>query len=132
MVAKKKCYADLKSEMSLAAKARVIERAMTVKPLEAVGGSGRVASSPEVYQGSYGGNTEYLLRRIARDYPDILERLQRGEFSSITAAALEAGIVKKRRLPNVSLSDDIGRVATMLKKHYSDEQIEQLREELKG
>lgn len=44
---------------------------------------------------TYGSNNaEYLTARIVRDRPDILERMKRGEFRSIRAAAIEAGIVK--------------------------------------
>lgn len=42
-----------------------------------------------------GGNkSDYLTARIARDRPDVLERMKRGEFSSVAAAAREAGIKK--------------------------------------
>ncbi len=35
----------------------------------------------------------YLCNRIARDRPDILARMQAGEFKSIRSAAIEAGII---------------------------------------
>ena len=43
-----------------------------------------------------GGGTQssYLLRRLARDHPVILEQYRRGDFKSARAAALAAGIVK--------------------------------------
>lgn len=41
-----------------------------------------------------GTNAAYLTRRIARDHPAILERMKAGDFPSVRAAALEAGIVK--------------------------------------
>jgi len=41
-----------------------------------------------------GTNPEYLAARIARDRPDILERMKAGEYPSVRAAAIEAGIVK--------------------------------------
>ena len=40
---------------------------------------------------SYGETQAYLLRRLARDRPDILERVKSGEFKSARAAAIEAG-----------------------------------------
>ncbi len=43
-----------------------------------------------------GENSEYLTARIARDNPEILERMKAGEFPSVRAAALEAGIVQRR------------------------------------
>jgi hypothetical protein len=41
-----------------------------------------------------GNSATYLSRRIARDRPDILQRMKDGEFPSVRAAAIEAGIVK--------------------------------------
>lgn len=38
----------------------------------------------------------YLTRRIARDRPDIIKRMKDGEFTSVRAAAKEAGIVKDK------------------------------------
>jgi hypothetical protein len=48
-------------------------------------------------------NADYLTRRIARDRPDILARMKAGEFPSVRAAAIEAGIVK-RDTPLVKLT----------------------------
>lgn len=39
-------------------------------------------------------NVEYLTARIKRDAPAIAKRLEDGEFKSVRAAAIEAGIVK--------------------------------------
>jgi|GEM_PF-1781432 len=39
-------------------------------------------------------NADYLTARIARDHPDILERMKAGEYKSVRAAAIDAGIVK--------------------------------------
>jgi hypothetical protein len=42
-----------------------------------------------------GGNSaDYLAARIKRDRPDLAARVEAGEFRSMRAAALEAGIVK--------------------------------------
>ena len=41
--------------------------------------------------------SEYLAARLARDNPDILERVKAGEFPSMRAAAVAAGIVKARQ-----------------------------------
>jgi hypothetical protein len=43
---------------------------------------------------------EYLLRRLARDHSDILAAYERGEFKSVRAAAIEAGIIKRSSLFN--------------------------------
>lgn len=39
-------------------------------------------------------SADRLTRRIARDCPEVLERMKAGEFKSVRAAAIEAGIVK--------------------------------------
>jgi hypothetical protein len=41
-----------------------------------------------------GNNSDYLVRRLKRDAPEIAKRLAKGEFPSVRAAAIEAGIVK--------------------------------------
>ena len=38
----------------------------------------------------------YLLRRLARQMPEILGRYERGEFKSVRAAALAAGIIREK------------------------------------
>ncbi len=40
------------------------------------------------------GGQKYLMQRIARDHPDVLERAKKGEFLSVRAAAIAAGIFK--------------------------------------
>ena len=44
-----------------------------------------------------GNTSEYLAARLARDNPDILERVKAGEFPSMRAAAVAAGIVRARQ-----------------------------------
>jgi hypothetical protein len=39
-----------------------------------------------------GNRSDYLANRIARDRPDVLERMKRGEFTSMRDAAWAAGI----------------------------------------
>jgi hypothetical protein len=41
-----------------------------------------------------GNNQAYLLRRLARDFPNILKQYENGEFRSVRAAAIAAGIIK--------------------------------------
>jgi len=47
----------------------------------------------------FGTNAEYLTARIARDYPEIHERMKAGEYTSVRRAAIDAGII--RELTNV-------------------------------
>lgn len=44
---------------------------------------------------TYGTHGDYLVARIARDRPDILERMKRGEYRSFRRAAIDAGIIKE-------------------------------------
>jgi hypothetical protein len=50
-----------------------------------------------------GNHREYCINRIAHDRPDILERMQAGEFASVWEAACVAGIVRDAR---TALKDD--------------------------
>ena len=74
--------------------------ARTVEPLGAYGyGPGRGHKSPKTRRKpqSKGGNKQkYLVAKIARDHPDVLERMKKGEFLSVRTAAIEAGIVKPK------------------------------------
>ena len=70
------------------------ERAELAKPLAEHGTNqhGGVGDTKSV--SSNGTTAVYLTSRIARDRPDILERMKSGEFNSVRAAAIEAGFVK--------------------------------------
>lgn len=76
-----------------------------------------------------GSNSQaYLLRRLARDAPEILERVKAGEFKSARAAAIEAGII--RPVPTVRLVDDPVKVAAAIKRHLTRDQLVELVEAL--
>lgn len=63
----------------------------------------------------YGNNIEYQLKRLARDAPEILDQLEKGEIPSVRQAAIKAGIVNIK--PNLK---------TTLKKllnYYTKEEI---------
>lgn len=72
--------------------------ARTVEPLGEPGyGPGRGHKAPKTRRKpqSKGGNKQkYLVAKIARDHPDVLERMKKGEFLSVRTAAIEAGILK--------------------------------------
>lgn len=51
---------------------------------------------PDEISSQQGTSPSYLTRRIARDRPDIIQRMKAGEFTSVHAAAKEAGIVKDK------------------------------------
>ena len=73
---------------------------------------------------------EYLLSVIARDNPEIMQRVINGEFQSARAAAREAGIALAQPKKTVTLSDNVDRLVATLKSHYSAEQIQRLRKGL--
>jgi len=58
-----------------------------------VGDDGNEQTKPE---NSRGNDSSYLAARIARDAPEVHERMKAGEFPSVRAAAIEAGVVKPK------------------------------------
>lgn len=66
-----------------------------------------------------GSRADYLTARIARDRPDILERMKAGEYRSVRQAALEAGIVK----PYLQIPYDPERAARAIRRHFTPDQI---------
>lgn len=88
--------AEEKNLTLAALKEEMIERARAA-PLKGHGGkrSRDDEDDGQVEHINLGGTSaEYLARRLARDAPEILNRLEAGEFKSVRAAAKEAGIVK--------------------------------------
>lgn len=53
-----------------------------------------------------GTDSEYLTNRIARDRPDILERMKAGEYRSVRAAAIDAGIIDPDKTKRYQLPTD--------------------------
>jgi hypothetical protein len=98
---------------------RAVALAENPKPLnETPGATGlNQHSTPEDRESYYNHNNnsklsrqgtdpEYLAARLARDHPEILERVKAGEFPSMRAAAVAAGIVKPRKQFTVGHSTD--------------------------
>lgn len=115
---------------------RVAQQAATVSPLISFeeratkGGLGNVSKgrAASLYyneavmpQLDYDNGTraDYLTARIARDRPDILERMKAGEYRSVRQAALEAGIVK----PYLQIPYDPERAARAIRRHFTPDQI---------
>ena len=113
-----------------AAKARVVEKAMTVQPLSPHGTNQHDGENVTHVTSSRRNKTDYLTARIARDRPDVWERMKRGEFNSVAAAAREAGIILPKPRRTVSLSDNVERVADRMMAHYSPEQVRRIIERL--
>lgn len=76
-----------------------------------------------------GTDPEYLTARIARDHPDILERMKAGEFPSVRAAALEAGIIK---LTTTLRVDDPRQTARALARQFSPDDLLVIADELRA
>lgn len=98
--------------------------ASQVQPLAHNGEIGNGRSFDNVKPTDGGNSQAYLLRRLARDAPDVLERVKAGEFKSARAAAIEAGIIKP--VPTIRLVDDTSKVAAALRRHLSHEQLADL------
>lgn len=80
---------------------------------------------------SYGETQSYLLRRIARDQPELLDQIGPDKpHRSARAAAIAAGIIKP--VPTIRLVDDLAKVAAALRKHLDPEQRRTLAETLLG
>ena len=73
-----------------------------------------------------GTNKDYLLARLYHQHYDIFERWERGEFRSVRAAAIAAGIVVQQSKRTVTLGNNIDRLADALHGHYTPEQFTEL------
>lgn len=97
-------------EVEREATARVVDIAENAKPLASNGGN-RKTNQFDNYQTdvpSIDGGTDpaYLTARIARDRPDILERMKAGEYKSVRSAAIDAGIIDPDKTKRYSLPTD--------------------------
>lgn len=72
---------------------------------------------------TYGTTRDRLLVRILRESPDVFERWERGEFTSVPEAARAAGIELTKAKRKVTLGNDVGRLAEAIHSHYSSDQV---------
>ncbi len=79
------------------------EMAETPKAIRPEGRPGDTSNCVDNTVSAQGPDAEYLTARIARDAPDVLDRMKAGEFASVRAAASAAGLVKPRI--SISLTD---------------------------
>ena len=102
--------------------AALADAASRAQPLAAHGANQH--SEPDlIIEGptSYGTGQSYLLRRLARDAPEVLDQIGPDkEFKSARAAAIKAGIIKP--VPTVRLVADMAAVAGKLCQHLTLEQ----------
>lgn len=75
-----------------------------------------------------GTSAEYLTRKIARDRPDILERMKAGEFRSVRQAAIEAGIIKPK--PTVAKTKDYRAILELINASLTEDEKLALAEEM--
>jgi hypothetical protein len=75
-----------------------------------------------------GTSADYLRSRLARDFPDIFARMKAGEFPSVRAAAIAAGIVK----PTFIIPDEPAAAARRLLLHFQGDRLAQLIHELQA
>lgn len=106
----------------------VAKRAKQAEPLAKHGGerngeeeAGEQGSHTTLHRGS-----QYLTRRVARDHPEILERMRAGEYPSVRQAAIEAGIVT----PTFTCPVDVQRAVGLIRKHFSEDAIAEIKEAL--
>ncbi len=98
-------------EVEAEARARIAAMAENAKPLAANGTNQHgidnyktlSLDTPSIIGGT---SPEYLTARIARDRPDILERMKAGEYKSVRSAAIDAGIIDPDKSKRYSLPTD--------------------------
>lgn len=112
---------------------RAIALAQNPQQLDSHGGSRKNDFQPYDHKvEKWGDNPDYLAARIARDRPDIQEKLKAGEYRSIRAAAVEAGIVRPFIRFTVGTSTDPRKFAASLKSKLDPEFLAALIAELTG
>ena len=83
-------------------------------------GGDRKAEAPDQpdnirLKSEYGTGADYLLARLNRDHPEILAQLQQGEFQSVRAAAIAAGLL----IPSDSVQRTVEGYARAIRRHLS-------------
>ena len=73
-----------------------------------------------------GNDPSYLTARIRRDNPELAEKLEAGEFKSVRAAALAAGIVQ----PSFQCPADPIKASRRILRHFRDDRLTALLSEL--
>ena len=96
-------------EVEAEARARIAAIAEKAQPLAVNGGDRKTEQYNNRNTDSadrQGNDPEYLTARIARDRPDILERMKAGEYKSVRSAAIDAGIIDPDKTKRYSLPTD--------------------------
>ncbi len=91
---------------------RLAEAAVPLKHHWEAPGPGRGKKLQPKLRVQSGNRSQYLVNRIARDRPDILERMKAGEFAYVRQAAIAAGIITAGgRLPGQPAAEASGSAA---------------------
>jgi hypothetical protein len=105
-------------EVETEARARIAAIAEKAIPLTVNGGDRKTVQfnnyQTDIPSIAGGTSPEYLTARIARDRPDILERMKAGEYKSVRSAAIDAGIVDPDKTKRYSLPTDPAAAARYL------------------
>lgn len=72
----------------------------------------------------WGNHKTYILKRLERDYPDILAAYKRGEYPSARQAGIAAGFVKD--VKRIQVLPDPEKIAAKLKEVLTTDQIQEL------
>lgn len=92
-----KAYRGLMQDINKATEEVVAEAKEMIKHPD-TGGRGKKTPLSHNGVSRQGTSADYLARRLARNRPDILERMKAGSYTSVRAAAKAAGIVRLRAL----------------------------------
>ena len=115
------------------ANAKVAGLAAITKPLKQHGGhlpkNGKEDDLGRLPRKKGSNRSDYLAARIARDHPEIHRRMMNGEFKSVADAARAAGIYRARP-KSIGLVPDVNRVAVNIRKYYTLEQVQALKDAL--
>ena len=98
------------------------------KPLAEHGGDRKGDQGYNCHLDARGNSSSYLLAKLARDKPDYLKRWKSGEFKSVRAACLAAGIIKPQS--QLTLTKDPFSSAQRIQEQRSQDWINDLVEAL--
>lgn len=99
------------------------QAAEEAKPLAAHGQRGKGQKRGSVRTSfKRGSNNEYYAARIARDHPEILDRMKSGEFKSVREAALAAGLIK----PEFRCAREPEKVADGIRAKFSADEVKEI------
>jgi len=106
------------------------QHAKNAQPLAKHGGdrTNKQDNNYNVAPAVQGTDPTYLTARIARDRPDILDGMKRGEYRSVRQAAIAAGIAKD--VKRISCKYDVNSVVSMIMSRFDNEEICEIRKAL--